>query len=164
MFNATRCCGITLSMRSGLSRTIPGSQSPLLIPIHTYIITAIKSTLTVRSAKVSEQPIMPYFIPFLGNLLPFLFSVSNFASSITRSFGFTIPVRIRLGPFKAYIVHSAAHYDTFLARRQGSKDRICRDIDPPPLIQTASISQQVLLGRRLWDSPHPASWLQDSTR
>ena len=86
----------------------------LLIRILTYTITSIKSALTLRCTRVSEPPIVPYFIPFFGNLLPFLFSASDFASSITRSFGFTTPVRIRLGPFKAYIVHSAAHYDTFL--------------------------------------------------
>lgn len=84
------------------------------IPLLTYTITSIQSAINLRSNKVSEPPIVPYFIPFLGNLLPFLLSPSNFTSSITRSFGYTTPVRVRLGPLKAYIVHSAAHYDTFL--------------------------------------------------
>lgn len=45
----------------------------VLIFLLTYTITLLKSSAALRSSKFGrEPPMVPYWIPFLGNLLPFI--------------------------------------------------------------------------------------------
>ena len=53
------------------------------IPVITFLVTSIKSSITIRSSKISEPPILPYWIPFVGNLIPFLRDVPGFAADVS---------------------------------------------------------------------------------
>ena len=53
------------------------------VPLITYVITWLRCMITMRSTKVTEPPIVPYWIPFVGNLIPFLRDVPKFASDMT---------------------------------------------------------------------------------
>ena len=59
-------------------------SSILLIPVFTYVATSLKSAYALRSNK-SEQapPIVPYWIPFLGNVVAFARDAPGFAAQIT---------------------------------------------------------------------------------
>lgn len=49
----------------------------------TFLLTLIQSASAVRSKAVCEPPIVPYWTPSLGNLIPFWRNVAAFASNIT---------------------------------------------------------------------------------
>ncbi|PVH83580.1 cytochrome P450 [Cadophora sp. DSE1049] len=50
-----------------------------------------------------EAPSVPYFVPFVGNLLAFATNAYGILSSITRDYN-GIPVKLKLGPEKVYII------------------------------------------------------------
>ena len=64
--------------------TLALSSMLLLIPVSTYLVTSLKSAYALRGKK-SEQipPIVPYWIPFLGNVLSFARDAPGFAAQIT---------------------------------------------------------------------------------
>lgn len=59
-------------------------SSIVLIPVLTFILTSLKSAYALRSNK-SEQlpPIVPYWLPFLGNVIDFARDAPGFAAQIT---------------------------------------------------------------------------------
>lgn len=58
--------------------------SLLLAFILTYVTTFLRSSIAIRGQKVGRQPpIMPYWIPFLGNLLPYVWDPSGFCTKTT---------------------------------------------------------------------------------
>lgn len=58
--------------------------SILLIPLLTYTLTFLKSEYALRK-QTSEQvpPIVPYWFPFLGNVIHFARDAPGFAAHIT---------------------------------------------------------------------------------
>lgn len=104
----------------------------------TYTITFLKSSIGLRSKKHGREPPMaPYWIPFLGNLLPFIWDPFTYCDEtacvprlLTRTsvgipegtewlirrdskkYRYSTPVRLRLGPLKMYLVSGADHYMT----------------------------------------------------
>lgn len=55
----------------------------LLFPM-TYLTTSFTSTMTVhKKGSAKEPPTVPFWIPVLGNIIPFLMDGAAFASSIT---------------------------------------------------------------------------------
>ena len=63
-------------------RLIIGISLLLTFPI-TYLMTSLKSSIAIREKRLwREPPIMPYWIPYLGNLLPLLWDPSEFLSKI----------------------------------------------------------------------------------
>ncbi len=61
-----------------------GLSSILLIPVLTYVATSLKSAYALRSSK-NEQipPIVPYWLPFFGNVIDFARDAPGFAAKIT---------------------------------------------------------------------------------
>ena len=53
----------------------------LLIFLLTYLATSLKSKITTGGKK---PPIVPYWVPFLGNLIPFVWDPAGFCSKITQ--------------------------------------------------------------------------------
>ncbi|CAG8959562.1 hypothetical protein HYFRA_00001463 [Hymenoscyphus fraxineus] len=68
--------------------------------IITYTLTAAQSALAI-SSKIPQNgaslPVVPYTIPYLGNLISFATNKEAFISKIRRKFGTGIPLRIKLG-------------------------------------------------------------------
>ncbi|KAM7212312.1 cytochrome P450 [Rhypophila decipiens] len=85
----------------------------LLVPILTYIVTSIRSAIAVYGTGERKPPILPYWIPWLGNLIA-AGNPAKLAEDITKRFGFSIPVRVRVGPVKGYLVSDASHFDVLL--------------------------------------------------
>ena len=49
----------------------------------TYLMTSLKSGIAIRRKKRgAKPPIMPYWIPFLGNMVPLLWDPSEYCSKI----------------------------------------------------------------------------------
>ncbi|KAI9739478.1 MAG: hypothetical protein M1818_005166 [Claussenomyces sp. TS43310] len=87
----------------------------MAVPILTYVFSSLKSLMAIRSRKSGVRPaIVPYWLPFLGNMFAFVWDPPAFASSLTKRFGFDIPLRVRIGPFKAYVISSASHFESIL--------------------------------------------------
>ncbi|KAL2045340.1 hypothetical protein N7G274_002423 [Stereocaulon virgatum] len=86
--------------------------------VSTYTITLLKSTIGLRSKKHGrEPPIAPYWIPFLGNLLPLIWDPFTHCDETIKRYGYSTPVRLRLGPFKMYLVSGADHYMTLFSNK-----------------------------------------------
>ncbi|KAI0407179.1 cytochrome P450 [Xylaria palmicola] len=85
----------------------------IVAPILTYALTTVKSTLALYGAGERKPPILPYWLPFLGNLIA-ANNPPKLASDITKRFGFSIPVRVRVGPVKGYLVSDPSHFETLL--------------------------------------------------
>ncbi len=59
-----------------------GISLVLAFPI-TYLITSLKSKLAIRGKELGgKPPIMPYWVPFLGNFLPLLWDPCGFFSMV----------------------------------------------------------------------------------
>lgn len=90
-------------------------SSLFFIPILTFIYTNVKSSVQLqRNGSDKSPPIVPYILPIIGNLASFASNPAHFANSITTQFGFKVPVRVRLGPFTAYFISNARHFETIL--------------------------------------------------
>ncbi|MCJ1391521.1 hypothetical protein MMC18_004385 [Xylographa bjoerkii] len=90
--------------------------------LFTYLITSLKSSIALGTKRFSRKPpIMPYWIPFFGNIIPFLWNPASFCSKAIEKYGYSIPIRLRLGPLKIYLVSGADHYETLF----GSKASRC---------------------------------------
>ena len=56
----------------------------LLTSLLTYITTFLRSSIAIKRQKVGrEPPIMPYWIPFIGNLIPYVWDPSGFCTKTT---------------------------------------------------------------------------------
>ena len=56
----------------------------LLVPVLTYIVTSVKCVLRMRDTSSDRKPpILPYWLPFVGNLIPFALNMPKFAADIT---------------------------------------------------------------------------------
>lgn len=49
----------------------------------TYLLTSLRSNFALRTKISRKPPIAPYFIPFLGNLLPFILNPAEFCAKTT---------------------------------------------------------------------------------
>jgi hypothetical protein len=54
----------------------------VLGPCLTYLVTSVRSSRTIKATSISEPPLVPYWIPFIGNLPSFLLDTPAFAKSI----------------------------------------------------------------------------------
>lgn len=55
-----------------------------LLSVLTFVTTSVKSSLAFRDKGNEKHPIpIPYWIPFLGNLIPFLWDPAGFCSWTT---------------------------------------------------------------------------------
>ena len=49
----------------------------------TYLATSVKSSMAIRSTRTQKKPpIVPYWLPFFGNLFPFLWDPPAFCSKM----------------------------------------------------------------------------------
>lgn len=56
----------------------------LLTLLLTYLVTSLISSIAIRRKKNGkETPQMPYWVPFLGNLIPFLWDPPGFCAGAT---------------------------------------------------------------------------------
>lgn len=84
----------------------------LVLPL-TRLVTSIRSTAaTKRNTSAGEPPMVPYWIPFVGNLFTFLKNPAELSSNVLRSFPYAMPVRIRLGPVKMTILSGSSNIVT----------------------------------------------------
>ncbi|PVH80017.1 cytochrome P450 [Cadophora sp. DSE1049] len=92
----------------------------LSIVILTRAITSIRSKIALwRSGDEKTPPILPYFLPGLGNLLAFAFDTKNLLSIIIEKYGPNIPVRIRVLNRKLHFISGS---ESVLAIFKGSRD------------------------------------------
>ncbi|KAH7419535.1 cytochrome P450 [Cadophora sp. MPI-SDFR-AT-0126] len=92
----------------------------LSIVILTRLTTSIRSkTALWRSGDEKTPPILPYFVPGLGNLLAFAFDTKNLLSIIIEKYGPNIPVRIRVLNKKLHFISGS---ESVLAIFKGSRD------------------------------------------
>ena len=60
------------------------AASLLLTFLLTYITTFLRSSISIKRRKVGGQPpIIPYWIPFIGNLIPYIWDPSGFCTKTT---------------------------------------------------------------------------------
>ena len=71
----------------------------------THIVTTAQSRMAMSQVSLPKHPpLVPYWVPFLGNLFAFLKNPAQLSSSVLREFPVSTPVRLKLGPIKMYIV------------------------------------------------------------
>ena len=78
--------GLTDALRFGPKSnwTTTIALTLLLIFLSTYVSTAVSSALTVRSTKDGkEPPVVPYFLPFIGNTIAFARDPASFVAFVT---------------------------------------------------------------------------------
>ncbi|KAI0109099.1 cytochrome P450 [Nemania sp. FL0031] len=86
----------------------------LLIPVLTFIITTIISWIGMANKRDGrEPPLNPYWLPFLGDWLWFLLARRSFINRIYRRSN-DLPVTVRLGPAKAYLLTQPETYGPLL--------------------------------------------------
>ncbi|KAF6819864.1 hypothetical protein CPLU01_12923 [Colletotrichum plurivorum] len=89
--------------------------SGLLIAPAIYVVTSLVSYAQRRSGKYGrEPPLNPYWFPFLGNWLEFVFARKTLVETVLQRFGHETPVTIKMGPAKAYLLTQAEFYGPIL--------------------------------------------------
>ncbi|KAL2353337.1 cytochrome P450 [Cryomyces antarcticus] len=63
-------------------------------------------------ARVRNPPIVPYSIPFVGNLFAFAFDTAGFIASLSKRFGDYIPCRVRVANQTIHIISGPEHINT----------------------------------------------------
>lgn len=55
----------------------------LIVPLLTNVLTTIKSVLALYGTGERKPPILPYWLPLIGNLIPFARDTPKLASDVT---------------------------------------------------------------------------------
>ncbi|MCJ1466439.1 hypothetical protein MMC07_005058 [Pseudocyphellaria aurata] len=74
----------------------------------TYLVTSLRSVVALRNHKQhgKRPPILPYWIPFVGSLIPYLRDSPRLAAKLVGTFGQSVPAGLQLGPIKMYLAGS----------------------------------------------------------
>ncbi|MCJ1468018.1 hypothetical protein MMC07_006644 [Pseudocyphellaria aurata] len=77
----------------------------------TYLVTSWRSVVALTSHKQhgKRPPILPYWIPFVGSLIPYVRDTSRLAAKLVSAFGQSVPAGLQLGTIKLYVVGSPDH-------------------------------------------------------
>ena len=75
----------------GALRFVPQSGWPMAIALtllsiftSTYVVTTVKSLFTLKSTTDGkEPPVVPYFLPYIGNTISFARDPASFVTSVT---------------------------------------------------------------------------------
>ncbi|TKA77372.1 hypothetical protein B0A49_01511 [Cryomyces minteri] len=85
-----------------------------LLPfILTFSITTLISLRALRSrARVRNPPIVPYSVPFVGNLFAFAFDTAGFVASLSKRFGDYVPCRVRVANQTIHVISGPEYINT----------------------------------------------------
>ncbi|KAL9072102.1 MAG: hypothetical protein Q9157_005228 [Trypethelium eluteriae] len=87
----------------------------ILLAATTYIVTILLHVWTKYSGKDGQEPpVIPYWLPGLGSLIPFVRDTKGFIASTVRNWGNDTPYTVRLPAFKAYLITQPEHFGPLL--------------------------------------------------
>ncbi|MCJ1468680.1 hypothetical protein MMC07_007309 [Pseudocyphellaria aurata] len=86
----------------------------------TYLITSLRSVVALTSHKQhgKRPPVLPYWIPFVGSVIPFVRDGPRLAAKLVGTFGQSVPAGLQLGPIKMYFVGSPDHTNALFRTTQ----------------------------------------------
>ncbi|KAG7002111.1 hypothetical protein G7Y79_00029g064070 [Physcia stellaris] len=99
---------LSTSVDAGILMHLPADSYRYICPVSygqdSTFLTKASTNSALLGTLPKHPPLVPYLVPFLGNLFAFLKNPAQLSSSVLREFPVSTPMRLKLEPIKMYIV------------------------------------------------------------